>query len=101
LVNKQNIFDSPKNATGESKNGYAQIYDRLDFSWATDPIDYWDKKSIFHNAGVTCACGYFYKGNYINELPYHKDLRIKKEFCSYNYYEEIKQIEKKSCLINK
>ena len=36
---------------------------RLDFSWATDPIDYWDKRSIFHNAGVTCACGYFYKGN--------------------------------------
>lgn len=72
---------------------------RLDFSWATDSIDNWDKYSIFHNAGVTCACGYFFKGNYIHSLPYNLDLRLNKEYCSYKYYEEIKQIEKKSCLI--
>ena len=42
LVNKQNIFDSPKNATGESKNGYAQIYDRLDFSWVNSTVLNWN-----------------------------------------------------------
>ncbi|MFY7899023.1 MAG: SusC/RagA family TonB-linked outer membrane protein, partial [Chitinophagaceae bacterium] len=33
LINKQNTFDSPKNATGESKGGHAQIFDRTTFSW--------------------------------------------------------------------
>jgi TonB-dependent starch-binding outer membrane protein SusC len=33
LLNKLNLFDSPKNATGESKNGFAQIYDRTNFGW--------------------------------------------------------------------
>lgn len=42
LMNKQNIFDSPKNATGESKNGFAQIYDRVDFSWINSTILNWN-----------------------------------------------------------
>ena len=33
LINKLNLFDSPKNATGETKNGFAQIYDRTNFGW--------------------------------------------------------------------
>jgi TonB-dependent starch-binding outer membrane protein SusC len=45
LINKLNLFDSPKNATGRTKNGFAQIYDRTNFNWinftqaAYTPID--------------------------------------------------------------
>jgi TonB-dependent starch-binding outer membrane protein SusC len=33
LINKLNIFESGKNATARTKNGFAQIYDRFNFSW--------------------------------------------------------------------
>lgn len=33
LLNKENIFQSGENATGRTKNGFAQIYDRTNFSW--------------------------------------------------------------------
>jgi TonB-dependent starch-binding outer membrane protein SusC len=41
LLNKQNIFDSPKNATGETKNGFAQIYDRTSFGWISSTQANW------------------------------------------------------------
>jgi hypothetical protein len=73
---------------------------RLDFCWATDPISYWEERSIYHNAGVTCSCGgNFYKGAYTDDIPYNKDLRIKNSNCNYNYYQEILEVEKKTCLI--
>lgn len=73
---------------------------RLDFCWATDPIEYWNERAIYHNAGVTCSCGgNFYKGAYIEELPYGYDLRIKDARCNYNYYQEIKEVATKSCLL--
>lgn len=73
---------------------------RLDFCWATDPISYWDERSIFHNAGVTCSCGLFFKGEYTNKLPYNTNLRIKNTNCSYNYYNELIEVGKKSCLVD-
>lgn len=73
---------------------------RLDFCWATDPISYWNERAIYHNAGVTCSCGgNFYKGAYINELPYNQDLRINNSKCNYKYYQEIVEVSKISCLI--
>ncbi len=33
LVNKLNLFESAQNATGRTKGGFAQIYDRTNFSW--------------------------------------------------------------------
>jgi TonB-dependent starch-binding outer membrane protein SusC len=33
LVNKLNLFESGQNATGRTKGGFAQIYDRTNFSW--------------------------------------------------------------------
>jgi outer membrane receptor protein involved in Fe transport len=33
LTNKQNVFNSSKNATGQNAGGLAQIYDRTNFSW--------------------------------------------------------------------
>lgn len=80
---------------------YETIVDkRLDFCWATDPIEYWYERSIYHNAGVTCSCGgLFYKGSYRDKLPYGIQDRFNKNKGSYNYYLEIKEIEEKSCLI--
>ena len=33
LINKLNNFESGKNATGRTKNGFAEIYDRTNFGW--------------------------------------------------------------------
>lgn len=72
---------------------------RLDFCWATDPIQYWDQRDIFHNAGVTCSCGLFFKGAYANALPYNTNLRVRDTSCSYNYYNELLEVGRKSCLV--
>ena len=73
---------------------------RLDFCWATCPINRWEETSIFHNAGVTAESkDLFYKTNYINTLPYNDiDLgSFSENFCSYNYVKEI--LKTKTCLI--
>lgn len=81
--------------------GYeTEVVKEMDFCWATDLTERWDEVTIFHNAGVTCSCGgKFYKANFRDSLPYNLDLRIKEGTASYMYYQEIKEIEKKSCLI--
>lgn len=72
---------------------------RLDFCWATNSTEDWEKNSIYHNAGATTSAdGLFYKGEWINELPYNKNLTIK-EGASKKYYEIIQKIEKTSPLI--
>lgn len=64
----------------------------LDFCWATDNIERWNKTSIFHNAGVTAEMKrLFFKADYINELP-GLNLDISKDHCSYNYYQLVKQV---------
>ena len=69
-----------------------QIHKKLDFTWSTNSIEDIDKVSILHNAGVTDAkSGMFYKGAYINELPYGKDLSISFERASYFYWEEVQR----------
>jgi hypothetical protein len=72
---------------------------RLDFSWATDSIEKWDQNSIYHNAGVVDGKGdLFYKGDYINKLPYDTNLNISPKNCSYNYYQQVLKVGKDSCL---
>lgn len=96
----------------------------LDFCWATDTIDRWDKTSIFHNAGVTAEstirtraknadgtnvfvdAPVFYKGKgqYANNTltPFQDDEYIQniinhpisKQYCSYKYAEEIVKTKK-------
>jgi len=69
-----------------------RITDDLDFMFATNNASDWEKKPIFHNAGVvSSANGLFYKGNYVNSLP-TKDLIIDKEKASYKYYEMLKEV---------
>jgi hypothetical protein len=76
-----------------------QIHSDLDFTWATNNIGEIDKVSILHNAGVTSDMdGLFFKGAYINELPYGKDLYVSLEKASYFYWEEVQRTSEVSPL---
>jgi hypothetical protein len=48
-----------------------KVTEELDFSWATDTIDVYEKRPILHMAGVTdnLKTTKFYKGDYINIDP--------------------------------
>ena len=70
----------------------------FDFTWATDSIERWDKNFIFHNAGVVGPGDLFYKGQFINKLPYSEPDTFDKRYSSYNYYKEIIETGKTTCL---
>ena len=72
---------------------------RLDFCWATDPINKWDEVSIFHNAGVTEHGKLFMKANYTAEYPYGIENTFDTGFCSHNYVNEIIEVANKTCLL--
>lgn len=77
----------------------------LEFVWPMNPIEQWDKHTIFHNAGVipdsAKSLRLFYKGEYVNGmLPYDLSLANYNEtLCSYNYVKEIIETAKRSCLL--
>jgi hypothetical protein len=76
------------------------VDDRMGFGWVTNPYSDVEKYSILHNAGVLeTNTDLFYKGNYINDLPYNKNLNVNKEKASYYYWNEICSTAKLSCLI--
>jgi hypothetical protein len=76
------------------------VVDEMKFCWGTDSPNRWEETTIYHNAGITCSCGgKFYKANYRDSLPYNLSLRTKDDNCSHLYYQEIKEVEVKSCLI--
>lgn len=73
----------------------------LEFSWGTSSEEDWHKYNIFHNAGVTqpnSLSQLFYKGDYINKLPYKEELIIKDNTASKKYWELIKRVADKSVL---
>lgn len=78
------------------------IIPEMDFCWATDGIDRWDEKYIYHNAGVTDASKkqLFYKGDFRSgNYPYDIDITdYDKTRASYNYLKEIKNLQHKTCL---
>lgn len=72
----------------------------FDFTWANEPIDNWDKNFIYHNAGVVGPGESFFKGGYVNSLPYSVIDTFNPNLASYNYYKEIIETGKNSCLTN-
>jgi hypothetical protein len=53
-----------------------------------------------HNAGVVNGTsGLFYKAEFMNQLPYGKDLKISEGTASWNYYQWIKKTELKSKIL--
>jgi hypothetical protein len=77
------------------------IIEEMDFCWATDHIDKFDKKYIFHNAGVVGEARetIFYKGEFISKYPYNIDIeKYDKSRASYKYLSFINSISDKTCL---
>ena len=67
------------------------VVPQLDFAWATDMSSKLDQVSILHNAGVGGDHkGFFKKFQYTTKYP-PKNLRIKKDYCSHYYYEQVKK----------
>ncbi len=67
LLNKLNLFDSPKNATGRTKNGFAEIYDRNSLQWVhRDQLD-WSTK-FNNNQHLSALAGFELNGSNISLL---------------------------------
>ena len=82
------------------KGHITRIVPDLNFSWSTDTIDIWEKTTIFHNAGATPdRPELFFKGAYVDCLPYNVENTFDSNFCSYNYFNEILKAKQTSCLV--
>jgi hypothetical protein len=77
------------------------VDDKLGFSWATSPIEDFDKYPIYHNAGITGTHEGFYKAAYMNKLPYNDiDLSTSnKNLAVIKYAEEILKVKEVTCLL--
>jgi hypothetical protein len=84
---------------GWRRGAHTNCHPNFEFSWGTSTKDDYHKLNIMHNAGVTSPNeGLFYKAEFMNELPYGKDLKIKEDSASSMYYDWIKLTESKSVL---
>jgi hypothetical protein len=75
-----------------------KITNELAFSHATDEIGEWDKKPIYHNAGVTNEPDMFYKGKYHDNrsFPWGDNLsHVSNKWASFKYVQEIKEVANK------
>ena len=81
--------------------GHETIIDKkMDFGWVTNLYSDVDEYGILHNAGVLNGDdGLFYKGNYINKLPYNEKLNIDEKRATFFYWKEICETAKTSILI--
>ena len=85
---------------GWLRGNETKVIPEMSFCWATDNIESWDKHTIFHNAGVTCACGrQFFKAVYMDKTPYHIEDNFSKLKAGYNYFLEVQETGKKSPLV--
>jgi hypothetical protein len=82
-------------------NNIIRISDEMNFCWATDNIKSSKGKQFLHNAGVSSdRQDLFFKGEWINSIPYNKNLQINENYCSYEYYRWVREVEKLSPLTN-
>lgn len=75
-------------------NKTIRISDDLDFCWPGNTPDQWDKKCVFHNAGVTEKdTHHFFKGLYNYKVPYDDDLsHVNSNSCSARYVAMIEKV---------
>lgn len=86
---------------GAWRRGWKTIcHPNYEFSWGTSTIFDYHKLNIMHNAGVVNGFGgLFYKAQFMNELPYGKDLNITENTASHEYWKWIQKTAQKSVLI--
>jgi len=76
------------------------ITPKLDFTWSTNHYDSINNVDILHNAGVTGEkSDLFFKGKYLNSMPYNEPLEINKAYASYYYWEELQKTKEVSILL--
>lgn len=87
----------------------------LNFSWASSPIEEYNKNAIFHNAGVNSK--FIEVDNRKHRMYYKGDIRfrtssitpfdiddfgeISREFCGYHYINAIKSVDNPICITDK
>jgi hypothetical protein len=73
--------------------GHETVVDpRMDFAWVTSPIEDTEKYTVLHNSGVISGQpNMFFKGAYMDRVPYYDELDIDPQRGSYVYWNEIKQ----------
>ena len=74
-----------------------EVHKELNFTFATAPVLEWDRNKILHNAGVTDKekNKLFFKGDYIDKMPYLEDLNyVSPEYCSFKYIENMQKFTK-------
>jgi len=89
------------------KNAETLVIPEMDFAWSTEPISVLEKKTIFHNAGITGEDTHpyptFYKGKYHKgDCPFN-DERLKiiindeeaKKFCNHYYLKQLLNLKNK------
>lgn len=84
------------------RNYSTYIMPEMDFCWATDSVEKWYEKYIFHNAGVTGQISntFFYKAEFREKYPFlHDGSGYDKTKASYKYFEIIQSIGENSCLL--
>jgi hypothetical protein len=75
-----------------------EIPEDMTFCWASDAMEFWNKRVIFHNAGVTGdgIVGIekrFAKGLY-QKSPFNKTIDVSETSASYMYLQEVRETEK-------
>ena len=84
---------------GWRRGAKTNCHPNFEFSWGTSTKDDYFRLNIMHNAGVTSPNeGLFYKAQFMNELPYGKDLHIRPESASSVYWEWINLTSTKTVL---
>lgn len=73
-----------------------EISSEMDFTWSIEPIDHYEKKPIFHLAGITEKDKniHFFKGDFINKTPFFQKLNNVDGFCYNRYIDQIRVAEK-------
>jgi len=82
-------------------NKEVEVHPSMAFSWATSGVAEWDRKIIFHNAGVTGERkDLFNKSQYQKIYPFGIKLEdFSSKHCSIKYVEEILKTKEVSCLL--
>lgn len=78
-----------------SRGKVTDVTKELDFSWATDSIETYNKKPIYHNAGATrMTPKLFFKGAWIQDSPIGVNLPSPpKDTASLKYVEAIREVQ--------